>query len=159
MKKYVFAVSVTLMVSLAFVGLSGCMGATTPIPEEGKFEQGDVAVDYSTDAQKSVELPAGYPEDLFPVFENAFVSVVSTLGSENSFMIHAFCKEPVQEVGAFYKDFLKDTEIIMSMDEGDEFSIVGNKGNYAYQVVAMESSEMDADGYPTALIINLMPNQ
>ena len=74
-------------------------------------------------------------------------------------MVSAFCKEPVQEVGAFYKDFLKDTEIVMSMDEGNEFSIVGNKGNYAYQVIAMESSEMDADGYPTALIINLTLNQ
>jgi hypothetical protein len=135
------------------------MGAATPIPEEGTIEQGDLTVDYSSDAQKSVELPAGYPKDLMPVFENAFVTVVSTLGSENSFMVSAFCKEPVQEVGAFYKDFLKDTEIIMSMDEGNEFSIVGNKGNYAYQVVVMESSEMEADGYSTALIINLTPNQ
>jgi len=158
MKKYICVVLFALLICISCTVILGCGAGTTTIDTttdpngDEEVQEGSNTVDYSTDSAKSVELPADYPEDSFPIFNDAYIMTVHRL--DDSFTVVAFCKEPVQDVVVFYKEFFKDTQAF-SMEQGDEYSIIGTKDNYSYTIVVMESEEIE--GYPTSLGINLMP--
>ncbi|PKM76420.1 MAG: hypothetical protein CVU90_12140 [Firmicutes bacterium HGW-Firmicutes-15] len=151
MRKQVLTFLVVLLAGIFMLGLIGCGESTKTIKE------GDLTVKYSTEAKKSVELPADYPKDRFPVYKNAFIMSVQNM--QNSYVVACFCKESIKEVGAFYKDFFKKSQVISSTEMDDEYTILGVKDGYTYTVCVIKNTDQDdaIKGYPTSLAISLVP--
>lgn len=162
MKKNASAVLFVLLVFLAFISMSGCGSDSTSLttavpnataPEEETPPEDESNLEVTTDTEKSVELPADYPKDSFPVYEGAFISAVQSL--DNSYIVVAFCKEPVSEVSAFYKDLFNGSQVISVTELENEYTVFGVKDNYTFTVSVLESADME--GYPTSLLLSLVP--
>lgn len=141
-----------LLLGILLCALSGCGEKTKTLKE------GDLTVKYTTEAKKSVDLPADYPQDRFPVYKNAFILSVQNM--QNSYMLVCFSKDSVKEVGSFYKDFFKDFQLISSTESDSEYTIMGVKDGYTFTVCTAENTDHEewTKDYPTSLAISLVPN-
>ncbi|MDY0278871.1 MAG: hypothetical protein RBQ97_12385 [Acholeplasma sp.] len=103
----------------------------------------------------SAKLPDNYPSDVFPLYRDSFI--VSAVEMDGSFTITAFSKAYYTELAAFYKEFLKDAEIMAEMNLEKSFTSFGKISGYTYNFDTGASDEMD--GYASSLAILLMPLQ
>ncbi len=145
-----------LITVLALLSLTGC-GKSNTTTIKGDESGKDVKVTYSTEVKKSVEIPASYPQDKFPIFKGAYVMSVQSLDKSN--VVVCFCKEPLKEVSEFYKDILKGAQIISSTVTADEYTVLGVKDGYTFTLGLTNNTEKDDSlkDYKTSLVINLTP--
>ena len=78
---------------------------------------------------------------------------------DKSYTLVCFSEDSIQEVGAFYKELFKDSQIISQTAQADEYTIMGVKDGYTYTVCVTKNSEQDKElkDYPTSLDIGLVP--
>jgi len=150
-KKVAFWTMLLVFAGLFLFGPAGCGKSTETV------KQGEMTTKYSTEVKKGVELPADYPKDKFPVYKDAYVMSVQTL--DKSYTLVCFSEDSIQEVGAFYKELFKDSQIISQTAQADEYTIMGVKDGYTYTVCVTKNSEQDKElkDYPTSLAISLVP--
>lgn len=143
-------IMVTFLTGFIF-GLTGCGNSTKTIKKD------DLTVEYTTEAKKSVQLPADYPKDCFPIYQDAFVMAVQNMN--NSYVLTCFCKDPVKKVGAFYQELFKDSQVISRTEKSDEYTIFGVKDGYTYTVCVITNTEQEGElkDYPTSLAISVVP--
>lgn len=132
-------------------------GKTTDSSEKKPFEvqseSGSVKIYVGEEGSSGGELPEDYPEDLFPIFEDAFL--YSTLELEGSFIITAFSQSKYKEVVLFYKEILKEANVTAETLEEDFLTSYGMIGEFSYSLDIGSSSEME--GYVTIISIMLSP--
>ncbi len=163
----IFVIALTVLLGFVFLGLSGCGNSTktktikTDINKaDGTtvIEKEDLSIAYTTDAQKSVKLPDGYPKDSFPVYENAYIMAVQSF--DKSYVLVCYCLESVDEVASFYRNVFKDSQVISLTEMADEYTIFGEKEGYTFTVCVINNTEEDEElkDYPTSLAISLVAN-
>lgn len=103
---------------------------------------------------KSVELPKGYPTNLFPIYEGSFI--YSAMELNGSYTLTAFSKDEVKKVMAFYEKVLENANVNMDTKTDESLTSMGTKGSYAYTMDVGKSTEK---GYQTVITISLQPTK
>ncbi len=152
-KRFAFWITMFMVIGLVFLCAVGCAKNTDTVT----VKPGETTIKYTTDVRKGVELPAGYPNDIFPVYKDAWV--MSAVALDKSYTLVCYSKDSVQDVGAFYEEVLKNSQIIAQTVEADEYTVMGTKGGYTYTVCVTKNMEQDKElkEFPTVLAINLVP--
>ncbi|CCO06928.1 hypothetical protein [Desulforamulus hydrothermalis] len=150
-QKVAFWTMPLVLAGLFLFVLAGCGKSTETV------KQGEMTTKYSTEIKKGVELPADYPKDKFPVYKDAYVMSVQTM--DKSYILVCFSQNSIQEVAAFYKELLKDSQIISQTDRADEYTVMGVKDGYTYTFCVTKNSQQDKElkDFPTSLSVSLVP--
>jgi len=102
---------------------------------------------------EAAKLPDDYPSSIFPVFKDSFIE--SVLGGDGGFTIVAYSKDDYKDVTQFYKDILREAEVISETEWEDGFTSFGSLRQYAYNIGVNVSD--GKDGYITLISIDVMP--
>lgn len=90
----------------------------------------------------AVEIPKGFPKDIFPIYKGGVViyGTVDNSQGYDKYSIMANCPDTVDKVTAFYQTELAKTED-KTDSKGDGFYSVGGKlGGYSYSLLVMGES-------------------
>ncbi|HCU08115.1 MAG TPA: hypothetical protein DF480_03960 [Clostridiales bacterium] len=157
-KNKLWVISVLMVIALTLAGCSSdSQELPDPTPEDMETQIDDdsqVDMEFSDDIGDSVALPAGYPQDLFPIYGESYIFGVVEL--EGGYTITAFSKDDFQDVAAFYKNVLEGTVVTYESDRADGYTSFGTIGEYTYNFDTGASVELE--GYITSIVIMLMPN-
>jgi len=113
-------------------------------------ENGDGSLSVATDI--SVEMPKGYPNDKFPIYEGSFI--YSAIELDGSYTLTAFSKDEVKKVIAFYEGILEGAKVSMDTKTDESFTSMGTISGLAYTMDVGKSTEK---GYQTIITISLQP--
>lgn len=158
-----------ISLALMFLVFTGCSSdkskeagpdtknATSQGQIEVKTKDGSVSVEtkdgsVSVTTDKSVELPQGYPSDIFPVYEGSFI--YSAIETEGSYALTAYSKDEVKKVIAFYEKVLEGAKVNMDTKTDESLTSMGTKNGYAYTMDVGKSTD---EGYQTVITISLQP--
>lgn len=173
-------ISACVVVVLMCLGLAGCGGDSTKQTDTShkitvqETQKNDVASDIapggtsemvqtlpagdgkkgslSVAADKSVELPKGYPSDKFPLYKGSYI--YSAMEVEGSYVLTAYSKDDVKQVIAFYENVLNGAHVNMDTKTDESLTSMGTKSGYAYTLDVGKSNEK---GYLTTISISLQP--
>jgi len=162
MKKVISIVLITLLIASFVVGC----GSDNKEEEVGKVDvdassgeitmkDGDNESVVTTNLDKSVDLPEGYPEDIVPIYADSFLLAASK-NSDESYMVVGLTNDGFDKVAEFYDNILKDAEIIMNYSDADGYNNMGEYKGYTYTILANDETDGDLD-YKTAINIILVP--
>jgi len=115
---------------------------------------GDAVLNLSGD-DDSADLPEDYPADVLPLHKGCFIE--SVLGADGGYTIVAYSKDNLEDIILFYKNALKEAEVIAETDWDDGFTSFGTLGEYTYNIGVNASEEKK--GYTALITINLFPAQ
>ena len=109
------------------------------------------------DTKTSVEIPSYYPEDLFPIYENAYIESVEKNANRNLVAI-GYSNDSVEKVADFYKDLVRNAnaKIHSTRDVPNDFIEIGKLGDYTFTIVVTNAK--DESGYKTYFNIGLIPD-
>ena len=142
----VFIVLIIFMSTLA-----GCVNSR----DTDTNQSGVTEIEHPTDSKTSVEIPSYYPEDLFPIYENAYIESIEKNENGNPVAI-CYSNDSVDKVVNYYKDLIlnSDAEIFSAKDNPDDFLVGGKLGNYKY-TIAVTKAKIES-GYKTYFNIGLV---
>lgn len=142
-----------LLVALSLVALfalAGCQSIAEKAAEVAVEKSTGVQIDKDGDsvtvtgedgtqvtASEGGELPDGFPTDV-PVIDGP---IISSVKSDNSFMVVIETDKPIDEVNDWYKDQLKDSswKIVFETKSEDGAAIGGERDNANMQVTITKS--------------------
>lgn len=113
---------------------------------EVKKDQTEITTDagdeivITSDLDKSVEIPDGYPENILPVYKDSKI-IAASKNQDNSFLIMGYTKDEFLKVKDFYKETLKDATILMEDAQVDSYINMGEIGGISYTVSINPSME------------------
>ena len=108
----------------------------------------------SNDMGESVDLPDAYPKDIIPIYKDAHI-VAAAVNPDNSLMVMGLCNGEMKEVVDFYKEVLKDAEVIMEQNAADIYLNMGTFKGIGY-TVTVSNSEMEDYDYKNSFSIIIM---
>jgi len=121
--------------------------------EESDNPDGEMEVSVAANGLIGAELPDGYPQDKFPLYEKSYIG--TALKQDGSYTVLAFSKDEAAKVTKFYADVLKDAAVIAEGETDGHFTSFGTISGYSYQIDIGGSDEME--GYQTSVTIVLIP--
>ncbi len=164
MRKFVMII---LVFSLILVG---CSGGVEPDKEEVevkvdvksggdeiKVESDEVEVTVTTDMNKSVDLPEGYPEDLLPLYDNLFVSAAVKY-EDGSYMVVGMSNDKMEDVVEFYEDVVKDGTVMMRNIVEDNYTNMGEIDGVTYTVMIAPLEDENLE-YETIVNLVVTPSE
>lgn len=161
MKKIVM---IMLVFSLILVGCSG--GAKQDNEEvdvdvksggdEIVMESDEAEVTVTTDMNKSVDLPDGYPEDILPIYDDLFVSA-AVKHEDGSFMVVGMSEDKMEDIVEFYEDIVKDGTVMMKNIAEDNYTNMGELDGVTYSVIIAPLEDGDLD-YKTMVNLVITPS-
>ncbi|SKA94958.1 hypothetical protein SAMN05443428_1173 [Caloramator quimbayensis] len=107
-----------------------------PDPESQIDENKDISVD----TLNGLPLPKDYPQDIFPISEDAFIAISNTVPTEdnkNGYEVTIKLKESKEEVLKKYKTLLKDAS---TFTMNGVSTMQGEKKGYEYNVMIMDNT-------------------
>ncbi len=147
MKKLCFILMIFFSIVLFF---SGCGTDTETIKD------GDTEIEYTKNLKDSVAIPEDYPNDVIPVYKDSFIASAAK-NKDGSYCIMSFTNDDFKKVANFYKEILKDAEVLSSQDNEEEFLSIGSINNSSY-TVTVTPADQDI-GYKTMASIILLPGE
>lgn len=163
----------TIAVVMLLAMLAGCAGNAKPDATEApemddmsinadkdsvkvKVEDG-AEIEVANEGAKSLELPEDYPVDLLPLYSDEFILTVQK-NQDGSYALVGLTNATIEEVKAFYTDFLADTTTVMNTQDVDYFMTMGDNKGSAYTVM-VEPNEDEAYPYSTLYVLSINPGQ
>lgn len=134
-------------------GTSAVESETSDVETDDGTPPEKMEVSVATNGILGAELPDGYPQDKFPLYEKSYIS--TALKQDDSFTVIAFSEDEAAKVTEYYAGVLKDAAVIAEGETDGHFTSFGTISGYSYQIDIGESDEME--GYKTSVTIVLMP--
>jgi len=100
----------------------------------------------------AVDLPNGFPSDQVPMPDDGRVSYANTITSNGvtSFMVNAYSKKSIEDLGNFYKDELEGngfTQSVQTSDGQGVYAAYSENPDGTGTVVVLTITEADIQGY------------
>ena len=159
-----------VLLIMAVLLLGGCGGdapsVETPLEQPIKVDENKdtvvmeadgVEVEVAKEEGVSVDLPEGYPKDIFPVYRKALVTGAVSY-PDGSVGITFSSNDGVSEVAAFYEEILENAQVLTVQKDGDYYMNVGQLGNDGYSVM-IEGLTDDEDGYACQVSLVVVMDQ
>lgn len=153
-----------LIICICFA-LTACSGSSDdsgsgedsalPDSQEELSDDLDIDIEFEDEIGESVKIPDAYPSDLLPVYKDSYV--FSVVEFQGGFTITAFSKDDYNEVAAFYKDILQDSEVTYEAAIATGYARFGTIDGYTYNLDTSMSEEFE--DYASSIVIMLMPEQ
>jgi hypothetical protein len=115
-------------------------------------DNGEDGSDGSVSLPDAVDLPNGFPSDQVPMPDDGRVSYANTITSNGvtSFMVNAYSKKSIEDLGNFYKDELEGngfTQSVQTSDGQGVYAAYSENPDGTGTVVVLTITEADIQGY------------
>lgn len=161
-----------LLLFCLIILLPACGGSSEEDVEKEQAEESSVSVEEDSDEikitgegsettvtkdlDKSVKLPAGYPEDIIPIYEDLFL-ITAMKRDDGSFAVAGGSKDSIQKVGEFYETVLADAKVMMKDFSEDIYSNTGEFKGQTYTINITDPEGEMVDRFQSSVMIILIP--
>ena len=121
-----------------------------------KTEDGQ-EIEVAEDMNKSLDLPADYPNDLLPLYSDEFIALAMKQ-PDGSYSIMAMTVDSVEAVKTFYKNVIAEAEVITTQQEEDFYMSMGTIDGNTYTII-IQGEEEDEYDFETSYSLMIMPGQ
>ena len=153
---------IVFMFLLIFTLLVGCGGgeATAENPDvevdagkdEATLTTDETEVTYTTDMEKSLDIPDGYPSDVLPVYKDLMITAAAN-NADGSYVIVGFSNDELADIADFYEEFLEEANVMTKSMAEDMYINMGDNNGATYTIT---SEPNDDDELDVASIVSIV---